>query len=29
LVLPIREELNIYVQESFIIKSPCCWRDQI
>jgi hypothetical protein len=24
LVLPIREELNIYVQESFIIKSPCC-----
>jgi hypothetical protein len=24
LVLPLREELNIYVQESFIIKSPCC-----
>ena len=29
LILPIREELNIYIQESFIIKSPCCWRDQI
>jgi hypothetical protein len=24
LVLPLREELNIYIQESFIIKSPCC-----
>jgi hypothetical protein len=24
LILPIREELNIYIQESFIIKSPCC-----
>jgi hypothetical protein len=24
LILPIREELNIYIQESFIVKSPCC-----
>ena len=24
LILPIREELNIYVQESFVVKSPCC-----
>ena len=24
LVLPLREELNIYVQESFIVQSPCC-----
>ena len=24
LVLPLREELYIYIQESFIIKSPCC-----
>ena len=24
LILPIREELNIYIQESFIIKSTCC-----
>ncbi len=24
LILPLRDELNIYVQESFIIDSPCC-----
>ena len=24
LILPIREELNIYIQESFVVKSPCC-----
>lgn len=24
LILPLREELNIYIQESFIIDSPCC-----
>jgi len=29
LILPIREELNIYIQQSFVVKSPCCWRDQI
>jgi hypothetical protein len=24
LILPLREELNIFIQESFIIDSPCC-----
>jgi len=24
LILPIREELNIYIQQSFVVKSPCC-----
>lgn len=24
LILPLREELNIYIQESFILDSPCC-----
>lgn len=24
LILPLRDELNIYIQESFIVKSPCC-----
>jgi len=24
LILPIRDELNIYIQESFVVKSPCC-----
>ena len=24
LILPLREDLNIYIQESFIVQSPCC-----
>jgi len=24
LILPLREELNIFIQESFVIDSPCC-----
>ena len=24
LILPLREELNIFIQESFIVQSPCC-----
>lgn len=24
LILPLREDLNIFIQESFIVQSPCC-----